>query len=99
LIFYAVRSTPKRSHQLRYVLRNKTTGDVYLVVVFTLYLKDDVNEDGSIKEGVDPHQHQPTTGETDAEHTKADEEKALKAAREQFGPAHGEVDTNPGDVD
>lgn len=39
----------KRSHQLRYVLRNKTTKDVYLVVLFTLYLKEDVNEDGSLK--------------------------------------------------
>jgi hypothetical protein len=40
---------PKRSHQLRYVLRNRSTGQVYLVVLFTLYLKEDVNEDGSLK--------------------------------------------------
>lgn len=39
----------KRSHQLRYVLRNKTTKQVYLVVLFTLYLREDVNEDGSLK--------------------------------------------------
>lgn len=39
----------KRSHQLRYVLRNKSTKQVYLVVLFTLYLKEDVNEDGSLK--------------------------------------------------
>lgn len=39
----------KRSHQLRYVLRNKTTEEVYLVVLFTLHLQEDVNEDGSIK--------------------------------------------------
>jgi hypothetical protein len=42
----------KRSHTLRYVLKNRKTDTVYLVVLFTLYLKEDVNEDGSIKEGV-----------------------------------------------
>ena len=42
---------PRRSHQLRYVLRNKATGDVYLVVVFTMYLKEDVNQDGTLREG------------------------------------------------
>lgn len=31
------------------MLRNKTTKQVYLVILFTLYLKDDVNEDGSLK--------------------------------------------------
>ncbi|KAK0649022.1 hypothetical protein B0T16DRAFT_409298 [Cercophora newfieldiana] len=40
---------PKRSHQLRYVLRNRATGQPYLVVLFTLYLKEDVNEDGTLK--------------------------------------------------
>ncbi|KAI0198567.1 hypothetical protein F4808DRAFT_256642 [Astrocystis sublimbata] len=40
---------PKRSHTLRYVLRNRTTADTYLVILFTLYLKEDVNEDGSLK--------------------------------------------------
>jgi hypothetical protein len=39
----------KRSHQLRYVLRNRSTGQVYLVVVFTLHLAEDVNEDGTLK--------------------------------------------------
>ncbi|KAK4445547.1 hypothetical protein QBC34DRAFT_413016 [Podospora aff. communis PSN243] len=34
---------------LRYVLRNRSTGQVYLVVLFTLYLREDVNEDGSLK--------------------------------------------------
>jgi hypothetical protein len=42
----------KRSHTLRYVLKNRKTDVVYLVVLFTLYLKEDVNEDGTIKEGV-----------------------------------------------
>ncbi|KAL2186411.1 DUF1769-domain-containing protein [Thermothelomyces heterothallicus CBS 203.75] len=37
---------------LRYVLRNRTTGQVYLVVLFTLHLVEDVNEDGTLKPGV-----------------------------------------------
>ncbi|KAI0595529.1 hypothetical protein F4775DRAFT_568697 [Biscogniauxia sp. FL1348] len=40
---------PKRSHALRYVLRNRSTGDTYLVVVFTLYLREDIDEDGELK--------------------------------------------------
>lgn len=39
----------KRSHQLRYVLRNRSTGQIYLTILFTLYLKEDVNEDGTLK--------------------------------------------------
>lgn len=31
------------------MLRNKATKQVYLVVLFTLYLNEDVNEDGSLK--------------------------------------------------
>ncbi|KAI1383910.1 DUF1769-domain-containing protein [Hypoxylon trugodes] len=45
----SLRSKPKRSHTLRYVLRNRSSGDTYLVIVFTLYLKEDVNGDGSLK--------------------------------------------------
>ncbi|KAK4197377.1 hypothetical protein QBC40DRAFT_181196 [Triangularia verruculosa] len=44
-----LREKPKRLHQLRYVLRNKKTKQVYLVVLFTLHLKEDVNDDGSLK--------------------------------------------------
>lgn len=32
------------------MLRNRSTSDTYLVVLFTLYLKEDVNEDGSLKD-------------------------------------------------
>lgn len=42
----------RRSHHLRYVLRNKETGDVYLVV-FSLHLREDVDEDGTLKEARD----------------------------------------------
>ncbi|KAI1771212.1 DUF1769-domain-containing protein [Hypoxylon cercidicola] len=45
----SLRSKPKRSHTLRYVLRNRATDETYLVVSFMLYLKEDVNEDGSLK--------------------------------------------------
>ncbi|XXH02918.1 hypothetical protein Hte_009308 [Hypoxylon texense] len=34
---------------LRYVLRNRATDETYLVIVFTLHLKEDVNEDGTLK--------------------------------------------------
>ncbi|KAI2638447.1 hypothetical protein GGS21DRAFT_440247 [Xylaria nigripes] len=44
-----LREPRKRSHALRYVLRNRATGDTYLVVLFTLYLNEDVNKDGSLK--------------------------------------------------
>ena len=43
------RARKKRSHTLRYVLRNRATGETYLVILFSLYLKEDVNEDGSLK--------------------------------------------------
>ncbi|KAI0414861.1 hypothetical protein F5X98DRAFT_348024 [Xylaria grammica] len=44
-----LRAHTKRSHTLRYVLRNRVTGDTYLIILFTLYLKEDINEDGSLK--------------------------------------------------
>lgn len=47
------RKEQKRSHALRYVLKNRQTGKVYMVVVFTLYLKEDVDEEGTIKPGVE----------------------------------------------
>src|SRR4051794_27482185 len=43
----------KRSHTLRYVLKNRATDKVLFVVLFTLYLKEDVNEDGTLKEGIE----------------------------------------------
>ena len=45
---------PRRSHTLRYVLRNKATGDVYLAVCFTIHLKEDVDEEGNIQEESEP---------------------------------------------
>ncbi|KAE8449489.1 hypothetical protein EG329_008097 [Mollisiaceae sp. DMI_Dod_QoI] len=38
---------------LRYVLKNRKTDTVLFVVLFTLYLKEDVDKDGRVKEGVE----------------------------------------------
>ncbi|KFY52989.1 hypothetical protein V496_08007 [Pseudogymnoascus sp. VKM F-4515 (FW-2607)] len=92
---------------LRYVLKNRVTGVVYLVVLFSLYLKEDVNEDGSIKEGVDlGKEKQVTVGEEDLEEgdSSSDEEdeeekpaakngEKVDYKKEQYG------DTNADDVD
>ncbi|KAM3528995.1 hypothetical protein NHJ13051_002141 [Beauveria bassiana] len=84
---------------LRYVLRNKTTGDVYLVVVFSLFLREDINEDGTLKEGAQQH----TAGGDATDKTRDDnehdhdEEVALKQARETLGVPHHE--TSADDVD
>ncbi|KAJ4393897.1 hypothetical protein N0V93_003113 [Gnomoniopsis smithogilvyi] len=81
---------------LRYVLRNKTTKQVYLVVLFTLYLKEDVNEDGTLKpEAQRSHTtHSPAAShvedaavianEEDAKELDFDGEAALKAARKHL---------------
>ncbi|KFY57553.1 hypothetical protein V497_05478 [Pseudogymnoascus sp. VKM F-4516 (FW-969)] len=91
---------------LRYVLKNRVTGVVYLVVVFSLYLKEDINEDGTIKEGVDLNKgKQVTVGEDGTEESassSSSEEEAKPAAKngvkvddkkEEYG------ETNPDDVD
>ncbi|KAI0389607.1 DUF1769-domain-containing protein [Xylariaceae sp. FL0594] len=47
-----LRPNPRRSHALRYVLRNRTTDETYLVIVFSLHLKEDINNDGTLKPAV-----------------------------------------------
>lgn len=47
------RKEQKRSHTLRYVLKNRKTNEVLLVVLFTLYLNEDIDEAGNIKPGVE----------------------------------------------
>lgn len=82
----------KRSHQLRYVLRNKSTGQVFLTILFTLYLKEDVNEDGTLKPEASrayTSHHAPATvenqsmvaNEEDAKESDFDEGAALEQAR------------------
>ncbi|KAF3762128.1 DUF1769-domain-containing protein [Cryphonectria parasitica EP155] len=86
----------KRSHQLRYVLRNRTTKQVYLVILFTLYLKEDVNEDGSLKPEaaraytaeaapLTLEQEAAIANEEDAKEPDFDGEAALEAARKHLG--------------
>lgn len=60
------RTTPRRSHTLRYVLKNRKTGECYLAVCFTLHLKEDVNEDGTVREEVPTVAPQGDAAETDA---------------------------------
>ncbi len=47
------RKVQKRSHTLRYTLKNRATDNVLFVVLFTLYLKEDVDEHGRVKDGVE----------------------------------------------
>ncbi|EXM35579.1 Protein of unknown function DUF1769 [Fusarium oxysporum f. sp. vasinfectum] len=69
---------------LRYVLRNKETGEPYLVILFSLYHKDYVNEDGSLKEGAQDSFKQPE--KATEENEEFDGDGALKEATEQLGP-------------
>ncbi|KAF6830953.1 F-box domain containing protein [Colletotrichum plurivorum] len=90
---------PKRSHQLRYVLRNRSTEEVYLVVLFTIHLKTDVNEDGSIKDDAAGHKAGDLPPSTEDKHGPHDEAKALDEAKKQLGPSANEAETNADDVD
>lgn len=82
----ANRTNPKRSHRLRYVLRNKSTNQTYLVVLFTLYLKEDVNEDGSLKQAaLDSHKPEnKEVGEISEAAEEAEDPKAMEEARKKF---------------
>ena len=96
------RRSHRRSHQLRYVLRNKTTEETYLVVLITLYHKDFINDDGSLKEGAQESLSHQREIPFDEETNGYDEAEALKEAREKFGPKFGEdgyEKTSPDDVD
>lgn len=76
------------------MLRNKATGQVYLVVLFSLYLKEDINEDGTVKDGAAERAASAASGGTN--HAEVhDEEETLKAAREELGYA----ETSQDDVD
>ncbi|SPJ81908.1 uncharacterized protein FTOL_09313 [Fusarium torulosum] len=96
-----LRPGPKRSHQLRYVLRNKDTGEPYLVILFSLYHKDYVNDDGSLKEGAQDSFKQHNTHDTqDDGHFDGD--GALAKATEQLGPKideKGTTQTSADDID
>lgn len=75
---------------------------MYLVVLFTLYRKEDVNEDGTLKQGAEARATDAEGGETNGEGEQSanyDEEEALRQAREKLGEPHGETQTNADDVD
>ena len=102
LILRSRDQAPKRSHQLRYVLRNKTTSEIYLVILFTIHRAENVNEDGTLKEeDAKPHTPPPSSknGDSDSNH---DEETALEEARKHLGPTHEEksrIETSIDDLD
>ncbi|KAK3985298.1 putative f-box domain protein [Cladorrhinum sp. PSN332] len=89
-----LRTHPKRSHQLRYVLRNRKTGQVYLVVLFTLHLAEDINEDGSLKpaaiealrksSGAEGEKGKPLADHKPKENGHFDDDKALDEAKKKF---------------
>lgn len=94
---------------LRYVLKNRVTGTVYMVVCFTLYLKEDVNEDGSLKEGVEMYKGKPPGGyrnkaneeevdddEDDEEEEDEEHKPAQTQAEKKKAP---EASTSADDVD
>ncbi|KAJ4246616.1 hypothetical protein NW762_013559 [Fusarium torreyae] len=89
---------------LRYVLRNKETEEPYLVILFSLYHKDYVNEDGTLKEGAEEslnHQRENLGPEDDG---IFDGDGALKEATEKLGPkveenGNGTGQTNEDDID
>ncbi|QGI78811.1 unnamed protein product [Fusarium fujikuroi] len=82
---------------LRYVLRNKETGEPYLVILFSLYHKDYVNEDGSLKDGAqDSFKGPEKVTEGDEEF---DGDGALKEAMEQLGPKIDEKGSEQTSVD
>ncbi|KAM0424241.1 hypothetical protein ACHAPT_010613 [Fusarium lateritium] len=75
---------------LRYVLRNRETEETYLVILFTLYHKDYVNEDGSLKEGAEESLHELSQLPIPEDDGTFDGDEALKEAGEKFGPKYGE---------
>ena len=108
------RKQQKRSHTLRYVLKNRKTDTVLFVVLFTLYLKDDVLEDGTLKDGVEGgkplhlmsgadrerYEKAKTGGDEGEEEGEDDEEEEdeFELAKENR-PSNGVVDTDDDDVD
>lgn len=74
---------------LRYVLKNKDTGDVYFVVVFTLVPREDV-EDGD--EGAVDAKNEAVDGKGEAIGGNGKGEKPSTAAKEGFEPGEDDVD-------
>ncbi|KAK4225420.1 hypothetical protein QBC38DRAFT_264290 [Podospora fimiseda] len=89
-----LRTHPKRLHQLRYVLRNRKTGQVYLVVLFTLHRAEDINEDGSLKpaaiealrksSGAEGEKGESLADHKSEENGGLDEDKAIEEAKKKL---------------
>ncbi|TVY37487.1 UPF0590 protein [Lachnellula occidentalis] len=101
-----LRKQQKRSHTLRYVLKNRKTDTVLFVVLFTLYLKDDVLEDGTLKDGVEGGKPLDLMSDADKQrYEKAKngggegEEEEEVAVEKEKGASNGAVETSDDDVD
>jgi hypothetical protein len=87
------------------VLKNRKTDTVYLVVLFTLYLKEDVKEDGTIKEwvvGGRPHVGTAKGVEDHHEHHEQGHENghAVNGHADSGTAAQkATIETSPDDVD
>ncbi|PHH65369.1 hypothetical protein CDD81_2473 [Ophiocordyceps australis] len=81
---------------LRYVLRDRKTAKVYLVVLFTIYLRQDVGPDGAIAQGAARRAAETSAGGGAAD-DEWDEAQALEEARDRLaGP---DDETRADDVD
>ncbi|KAI1366044.1 hypothetical protein F5Y08DRAFT_158866 [Xylaria arbuscula] len=85
-----LRAHKKRSHTLRYVLRNRSTDETYLVILFSLYLKEDVNEDGSLKPAALEATHEDKMLAVEA--GKIDDAEVKKDDGDSKGPEDDDVD-------
>ncbi|CAK7206166.1 hypothetical protein SEUCBS139899_008951 [Sporothrix eucalyptigena] len=88
LRYYASEKAEKTC--LRYVLRHRQTGRVYLVVVFSLVR---VAKDGDNEEEADEVGDEEEVGDADI-----DEDKIIEDAKQKLS-IHDEVDVEPSDVD
>jgi hypothetical protein len=93
----ANRKVQKRSHTLRYVLKNRKTDTVLFVVLFTLYLKEDVDENGNLKDGVEGGKPFELMPKDQAE--KHEREKNGIASHDEKQQVEMLPDTNEDDVD
>ena len=70
----------RRLHAFRYVLKNKDSGDVFFVVVFTLVLKEDLEKEEAAER-------------SNAEHDRAGKkEQSSKGGGEAFEPKADDLD-------
>lgn len=84
------------------MLRNRSTSDIYLVVLFTIHRAEDVNEDGSLKQDIQPYQPAAPADYGNGAEADHDEAAALEQARRHLDPTHTEssrAETSLDDLD